>query len=353
MAKMNEKKDGIQQVVPEEPKDKSVITSEDVEEVVSGDEIALSAQMERIKNLTKEQQIEAIEAEKRRRLELEKKKQLEMIENQKKTLEDEKLREKRQQEALLLAQKKAQEENLKKQQELELQKEQQQLLLKQEEEKRRLEQQKIANQQSINVQNNSQPPLNSTSSVDNNANITKKESEPNKFKTILAVFLFISLMAMIYFLPEITSYFNERKNNQIKITSGILKCNLKKNNENLDIDIETLFYFANNELYKMSYTTAYTGDKNDDKEELSSKYNECLVLKKEAGELEGVTISCTLNSGISSNKQILDYEKLDVKKVSSAYTEAGGIYPAEFKKSENIDKIESDMVSNKYVCSRS
>ena len=87
-------------------------------------------------------------------------------------------------------------------------------------------------------------------------------------------------------------------------------------------------------------------------EELKGLYDNCILLKQEAGELEGVTISCSLNNGIHSNKQILDYEKLDVAEVSSAYTEAGGIYPAEFKKSENIDKIESEMTSNGYTCNR-
>lgn len=376
MVKKKNEKEEVQPVIPAEKKDKSVISSEDVEEVVSGDEKALNEQMERIKTLTKEQQLEAIEAEKRKKEELEKQKQQEQLKAQQKAIEDEKIRVQKQQEAALLAQQQAEaerkkkeaEEQQRKQQELlkqqqeANQKEQQERLQKQEAEKKRLEQQKIINQQAMsatttnhNIHVNAGNAQNSTQNVTETSTDTPdSKGGPSTFKRVMAAILFISLMVMIYFLPEITSYINDikNKNNQEKITSGVLECNLKKTSKKLDIDIETLFYFANNELYKMSYTTVHTGDKTEDEEELKGLYDNCILLKQEAGELEGVTISCSLNNGIHSNKQILDYEKLDVAEVSSAYTEAGGIYPAEFKKSENIDKIESEMTSNGYTCNR-
>lgn len=209
--------------------------------------------------------------------------------------------------------------------------------------------------QGIAPQNN--PPLNAM-------NITNPPQDPNEKKTqkggpstvkrVLAILLFLSLMAMVYFLPEITNFMNDlkEKNKEEKITSGVLECDLKKSNQSFDIDIKALFHFTNNELYKMEYTTIHTGDKVEDKEELDRLHEECLLLKQEAGQLNGVTISCSLSNGIHSNKQILDYEKLQVKEVTSAYTEAGGVYPAEFKKSENIDKIESQMIGNNYTCKR-
>ena len=65
-----------------------------------------------------------------------------------------------------------------------------------------------------------------------------------------------------------------------------------------------------------------------------------------------VTVSCSSKKGEVSNKQIIDYEKIDKNKVTSAYTEAGGVYP-EFNKGQNIDEIESKMTSSGYKCSRS
>ena len=113
-----------------------------------------------------------------------------------------------------------------------------------------------------------------------------------------------------------------------------------------------MFYFSNKQMYKLSYNTVSTGDKVEDATELKALNDKCLLLKDEAGQLDGVTISCSLNNGVNSNKQILDYEKLDLNKVTSAYTEAGGVYPGEFKKSEDISKIESEMISTGYKCEK-
>ena len=61
-------KEEIKPIEEEKPIDKSILSSEEVEEAVQGDEEALAEQMERIKNLTKEQQIAAIEEMKRNHL---------------------------------------------------------------------------------------------------------------------------------------------------------------------------------------------------------------------------------------------------------------------------------------------
>lgn len=381
------KKEEIQPVIPKEEVDKNVISPEDVEDVVSGDEKALSEQMERIKDLTKEipdnseKQIgkaPVVPADQSNQS---------VVDKDAKTTQD----------AQLLAQKNAEEEKLRQQQlaiqqkEIEQKKkeqqaleakrlEEQEALKKQEEERKKQEQQKIVGQQTgsneASLQGNSNPAVvpqqnvsaNNTQPVAPNNTISpppavlegdslknrNDKGGPSTFKRVMAAILFILLMAMVYFLPEITSYINDikDKSRQEKVTSGVMECKLKKSNKKLDINIESLFYFTNSQLYKMEYTTVHTGDKIDDKTDLEKLYNDCLNLKQEAGELDGVTISCSLNNGVNSNRQILDYEKLDLKEVTSAYTEAGGVYPAEFKKSESIDKIESEMTANKYVCHR-
>lgn len=378
------KREEIQPVIPKEEVDKNVISPEDVEDVISGDEKALSEQMERIKDLTKETSDYSQNKKDNS--------PIVPVAQPKQPIVDKGMIEK--QEAQLLAQKKAEEEKLrqqqlaKKQKEIEDKKreqqalenkrqEEQETLKKQEEERKKQEQQNITSQQT----NFSEPPQVSSNSTvvpqqnistNNNQNVApnntlspppavleddsnkNEKGGPSTFKRVMAAILFILLMAMVYFLPEITSYINDMrdKSKQEKITSGVMECKLKKGNKKLDINIAALFYFTNSQLYKMEYTTVHTGDKVDDKEDLEQLYDDCLTLKKEAGELDGVTISCSLNNGVNSNKQILDYEKLDLKEVTSAYTEAGGVYPAEFKKSEDIDKIESEMTANKYICSR-
>lgn len=353
-------------VVPAENEDKSLLSSQEVEEVVSGDEEALSEQMERIKNVSKEQQLEAIENEKRKKIEEEAKKKEAELKAQQQAIEDAKIREQKQKEAEALEKQRIEAEKLRQQQEIEAQKKAQAEALKAqqeqqklEEEAKRREQQKLINEQaaSSNVAQTNMH-LQASKNVASNApkpeQTSSNEGGPTTFKRVLAALLFISLMAMIYFLPEITSYINElkEKNNQQDISEGTLICSLKKTSENLDINIEAMFYFSNKQMYKLSYNTVSTGDKVEDATELKDLNDKCLLLKDEAGQLDGVTISCSLNNGVNSNKQILDYEKLDLNKVTSAYTEAGGIYPGEFKKSEDISKIESEMISNGYKCEK-
>lgn len=353
-------------VVPAENKDKSLLSSQEVEEVVSGDEEALSEQMERIKNVSKEQQLEAIENEKRKKIEEEAKKREAELKAQQQAIEDAKIREQKQKEAEALEKQRIEAEKLRKQQEIEAQKNAQAEALKAQQEQQRLEeeakrreQQKLINEQaaSSNVAQTNmhlQASKNVASNTPKPEQTSSNEGGPTTFKRVLAALLFISLMAMIYFLPEITSYINElkEKNNQQDISEGTLICSLKKTSENLDINIEAMFYFSNKQMYKLSYNTVSTGDKVEDATELKDLNDKCLLLKDEAGQLDGVTISCSLNNGVNSNKQILDYEKLDLNKVTSAYTEAGGIYPGEFKKSEDISKIESEMISNGYKCEK-
>ena len=353
-------------VVPAENKDKSLLSSQEVEEVVSGDEEALSEQMERIKNVSKEQQLEAIENEKRKKIEEEAKKKEAELKAQQQAIEDAKIREQKQKEAEALEKQRIEAEKLRQQQEIEAQKKAQAEALKVqqeqqklEEEAKRREQQKLINEQaaSSNVAQTNmhlQASKNVASNTPKPEQTSSNEGGPTTFKRVLAALLFIFLMAMIYFLPEITSYINElkEKNNQQDISEGTLICSLKKTSENLDINIEAMFYFSNKQMYKLSYNTVSTGDKVEDATELKDLNDKCLLLKDEAGQLDGVTISCSLNNGVNSNKQILDYEKLDLNKVTSAYTEAGGIYPGEFKKSEDISKIESEMISNGYKCEK-
>lgn len=353
-------------VVPAENKDKSLLSSQEVEEVVSGDEEALSEQMERIKNVSKEQQLEAIENEKRKKIEEEAKKREAELKAQQQAIEDAKIREQKQKEAEALEKQRIEAEKLRKQQEIEAQKKAQAEALKAqqeqqklEEEAKRREQQKLINEQaaSSNVAQTNmhlQASKNIASNAPKPEQTSSNEGGPTTFKRVLAALLFISLMAMIYFLPEITSYINElkEKNNQQDISDGTLICSLKKTSENLDINIEAMFYFSNKQMYKLSYNTVSTGDKVEDATELKALNDKCLLLKDEAGQLDGVTISCSLNNGVNSNKQILDYEKLDLNKVTSAYTEAGGVYPGEFKKSEDISKIESEMISTGYKCEK-
>ena len=166
---------------------------------------------------------------------------------------------------------------------------------------------------------------------------------------LMAIFI-----AMVIFLPQITDFINAKiaERNQTEITTGILSCTLSKSTTNLDVLYDAKFNFVNSEVIKLTYTTTYTGDAEEDKEELTRHNNDCLSLKTIAANYDGISTSCSLNNGVSMQKQIFDYEKLDSKKVGTAYSEAGGTYP-DFKKGDKISSIESKMIASGYECSKS
>ena len=182
----------------------------------------------------------------------------------------------------------------------------------------------------------------------------EKDDGPSTFKRIMAIILFLGFFAMVYFLPEISNMitkYQESKKPKEVITDGVSTCKLSRTSENLDINTIAKFSIINSKLYKLEYITTTIGDKVEDEEKLKKLNNSCETLKLAAGELNGVTISCSLNNGTNTTKQKLDFEKANADEVSTAYLEAGGVYP-EFKKNDNIDKIESKMRSSGYECTR-
>lgn len=332
MKKRGKQKEEVkQEVVPIEKVDKSVISPEEVGEVISGDEVALAEQMERTKALTKEQQEEALR-------------------NADKIAEEQKAKE----EAKIREEARIQEEARKRIEAAKAQEEAQKAALKAEEEAKKAAELKAQEEAQKAAELEKQQQASKTSNLQPTNQKKEKDDGPSTFKRIMAIILFVGFFAMVYFLPEISNMitkYQESKKPKEVITDGVSTCKLSRTSENLDINTIAKFSIINSKLYKLEYITTTIGDKVEDEEELKKLNNSCETLKLAAGELNGVTISCSLNNGTNTTKQKLDFEKVNADEVSTAYLEAGGVYP-EFKKNDNIDKIESKMRSSGYECTR-
>jgi len=170
----------------------------------------------------------------------------------------------------------------------------------------------------------------------------------------MAGLLFLVFFAIVWFLPELSnmiSKYQKSRNAEPIIMDGVSICKNSRTSENLDINTTAKFWIINGKMYKLEYIITTVGDRTEDEKELKDLNENCERLKLEAGELDGVSISCSLNNGTNITREKLDYETLKIKEVKAAFVEAGGIYP-EFKKKESIDKIESKMKSSGYECSR-
>lgn len=344
MKKRGKQKEEVkQEVVPIEKVDKSVISPEEVGEVISGDEVALAEQMERTKALTKEQQEEAL-------------RNADKIAEEQKAKEEAKIREEAriQEEArkrieAAKAQEEAQKAALKAEEEAKKAAE-----LKEQEEAKKAAELKAQEEAKKTAELEKQQQASKTSNLQPTNQKKEKDDGPSTFKRIMAIILFLGFFAMVYFLPEISNMitkYQESKKPKEVITDGVSTCKLSRTSENLDINTIAKFSIINSKLYKLEYITTTIGDKIEDEEELKKLNNSCETLKLAAGELNGVTISCSLNNGTNTTKQKLDFEKVNADEVSTAYLEAGGVYP-EFKKNDNIDKIESKMRASGYECTR-
>lgn len=195
----------------------------------------------------------------------------------------------------------------------------------------------------------------------NNENIkqedqTKKEDDykgPSTFRKVTTILLFIFLFAFVYFLGDITEYINLKKQEKqiSEISSGKLFCSADKTSDNLDLKYTASFTFENKEIINLVYAVTSTGDKQKDKKELEQLNKDCKILETEVKDLEGIRVVCSLNNGINSVKQTFDYASLDTTKVSAAFSEAGGVLP-QFKYKDNIDKVESKMLTSGYTCEK-
>ncbi len=186
--------------------------------------------------------------------------------------------------------------------------------------------------------------------------VTIQNKPPGKFRYFMLIVLFVGLIAMVWFLPEISSYLSvlksERENPKEEITSGVLRCELMRSTDNFDYEYSSAFSFTDKKLYKLVYKTETRGSAMSDEDTLSELNTKCETLSSSAKQLDGVSVSCEFSSGSVRESQTFSYRELNMEKVTAAYTEAGGVYP-EFELDQDIDMIERNMKASGYTCERS
>ena len=186
-----------------------------------------------------------------------------------------------------------------------------------------------------------------------NVKAPKKESN---FKYYMTAFLFIALILMVIFLPDISSfvsnYFAEKRAQEVPaLTTGTLTCTLNTSDDRYDYYYQADFNFRDSQLYRLTYNTTIKGDQNLDAVELAEMEASCNLLKSQTANLDGINVSCSLSNGVVENEQVLNYENIDVELLTTAYLEAGGTYP-NYRYQQNIDEIEKDMNASNYTCER-
>lgn len=378
--KKNVKQPEIQQVNPQTvlPKDKSVISMEDVQQVLQGDKKALEEQMERAKELLDEngevnykttvenKKIKlddslTLEGQARIRAEA----QMKAQEEARKQREAQEALLKRQQEEIAL---KVQLENERRAQEKAKQEAEEKArmaaIVAKQKEVEELKRKQLLEQQKINLETEDQKIKEAQLDAINEAkkqqqiNNTKiKKDKPKKTtsntKYVLTIILVMFLVAFVLFLPQIRIIANNiiTEANSKKIETGRLICSLDKYSDDLDINYTYNFGFKESKLEELTYTLTTRGDISLDSKELNKKNKNCQLLKEAISDIKGIKVTCSQNEGTVIESQVLSLETLNLEEIKSSYSEYGGNYP-NYKYQENINDIEKAMIKSGYECER-
>lgn len=213
----------------------------------------------------------------------------------------------------------------------------------------------IYNQNNTEILEASNSNSSTVNNSNNNTDVNYVYTPPSKFKYFLLILFFFVLLGMIIFLPELTQFVNLKlsggSNQPEVIVDGTLECTLKKTGTNLDTVFNAKFNFTDQKLDKLTFTTTTKGDSEQDSEVFNSSYNKCQLLKDSMTDISGVSIRCDLESSSVSTVEIVNYNTVDLTKATSAFAEAGGVFP-EFESSEDISKIEREMNASGYTCNK-
>lgn len=182
--------------------------------------------------------------------------------------------------------------------------------------------------------------------INNTKQLSKKTGN---VRTALLIMFFISLLALVWFLPDIRKYVTDKKmENQEELIHGTLKCVYEEEDELVTTLYTSEFIVDNNRLKSYTSTVETKGDISSEVE-LTKLDNDCKSLSKMIKQVPGVTSACSLNSRKQISKQTIDYSKVQTQKLKSAYSEAGGIMP-DYKLDQDARGIKKEMILARYSC---
>ena len=186
-------------------------------------------------------------------------------------------------------------------------------------------------------------------------NINPGKSKEGKFQSFMLILLFGGLFLMVIFLPQISEFIELKKyeNSQVQevITTGTLKCGLDDSTDKFDLTYSLDFVFNDSKLTRLTYVLETRGDAKIDEVELDSLKSKCDSLAVSSKQLSGVSVSCSLEAGLVTQKQVFNYASIDIDEAMTAYVEAGGNYP-DYKNNQNINDIEKSMNASGFTCER-
>ncbi len=187
--------------------------------------------------------------------------------------------------------------------------------------------------------------------IEENTTGAKKKGHP-----VFLILLLLFLFAFVFFLPDITKFITNYKNEKTgvnELKSGTMICSFNNNTDNIDYNYSLTFNYEKNRLKKSTMvTTNRLSDRAADNSVLTNKEESCQLLKTVLDENDiGMTADCSVSATVQVTTQNIDYEKLDLDFISNNIAEFEGFYP-EYELNQSVTSIQNDLESNGYTCNR-
>lgn len=191
---------------------------------------------------------------------------------------------------------------------------------------------------------------------DEKKNFTNSSNTNNSKPTKPIVFLviFIILLLVIIFLPYIGEFFDSlfpKKEDNVSytgISSGSLVCTLEHENNGISYYYTDTYDFENRKIQNLQHVVSIQGGT----DFLNQRNMECQTIKQTADSLPGISVDCNLSSGEMVETQYFDFSSLKNSDVSTAFIEAGGVYP-NVKYGDNVSDVEKKLTISGYECRQS
>ncbi|MBQ8131997.1 MAG: hypothetical protein IJ193_05860 [Bacilli bacterium] len=185
--------------------------------------------------------------------------------------------------------------------------------------------------------------------------------EPGFFRKALMFIIIGALFAVVFFLPDITSFLEAHNQSgnvdepitEKVITSGTLTCEKSDNDKNYDYIHTFDFDFEKSQLSELNYSLTTKGSVATDVDDLTALYKTCKSLSSEfANTAIGTTVSCDLIGATYVTSYHIDYALFDDSVAEPILTKYKTKLP-EYEENQNIDDIQRNLENDGYTCDRS
>lgn len=168
---------------------------------------------------------------------------------------------------------------------------------------------------------------------------------------IVLIIVFVIILGTVILLPYSKDLFGNIFSNDIatdeeKVTNGSLVCTLENtDDDNNSFEYTETYTFTNSEVDTLEHEELIQGDA----DFLNERNDRCQLLKQNASSIEGVEINCDLNTSNMVETQKFNLARVDFDQLSTAFMEAGGVYP-NAEAGDSYTEVQHSMEIAGYTC---